>query len=40
MLSGRTLLLLLISMVLASGAVLMANKLIKSTGEGAGPQIE
>jgi len=40
MLSGRTIILLLISLVLASGAVLMANKLIKSTGEGAAPQVE
>jgi pilus assembly protein CpaB len=40
LLSGRTLLLLFISLVLASGAVLIANKLIKSTGEGAGPQVE
>lgn len=40
MLSGRTLMLLLISLVLASGAVFIANKLIKPKSEGEGPQIE
>ena len=40
MLSGRTLILLLISLVLASGAVFIANKLIKAKGEGEASQVE
>jgi len=40
MLTGRTLMLLLISLVLASGAVFIANKLIKPKGEGETSQVE